>query len=761
MAKKIKAVFVGTGILVGLIILVLTGVVFCLKTDYAQGLIQGKVNDLIPGAISWKKLRFSLLTGEFELRNVVLKGSADDELAGLDRLFVDLAWTTLFKGDLTASGLILEKPWATIRVGRNGQINLMEALISSKREGQKTKQETGAPIPFNIVLKSLRLVDGLVRYEAPADHLKAVGQKINITAHGNLRKQLASLTLHIGKAALESPRMGVELDQSKLEAALEEGRIDVVAVQVHTPASKLSFSGTIGDVFSKPLLDLTSDIAISLPELRKSLHVAPTLTGQVVAHVSAQGTLDNPEVRLHLDYHGGVVGRQKIDRVGLDCDLKNRLLTVNNLQADVASGQCTLQGEADLRNAFVNGFLAPQRDLTSISYRFLLKEEDIKLEGLLNGTHQLAGMVHSDLSVDGKGISLQTLSARLALEIFAEQLTTGQVSTPVDGHLKTQASLDQGIVTLAQLVAKVGEIDLQTKGHFDLGSEKVTAELTLEAPSLTSTLSSLGVQDVHGGLGLAANVSGFIKQPVFDFQLEGDQLSFQDITIGNVQLNAILDPSGTMQISQLDVSNQGSTVQGGGSIQIFNASSRVRSTRPLNLSVALRQVEMKDFFKKELVSGTIDGDLNLNGSIKALEAGLSLRGKGLATEAVRLGDLNLALRFSEGTVYLDEAELHNQDSALHISGTAQILEPKTVQLLKDPKFRANFQGDTLFIQDFVGKLRGKLALTAHLEGSTNNPVGNLDLDGSSLDLGLQKLEKLRLRSRLEGDKIWVAPVQIT
>ena len=126
-----------------------------------------------------------------------------------------------------------------------------------------------------------------------------------------------------------------------------------------------------------------------------------------------------------------------------------------------------------------------------------------------------------------------------------------------------------------------------------------------------------------------------------------------------------------------------------------------------------------------------------------------------------MGDLNLALRFSEGAVHLDEAELRNQSSILRISGTAQILEPRTVRFLKDPEFQANVEGDTLFIEDFIAKMRGRLALAAHLEGSMTNPIGTLDLDGSSLDLGLQKLEKLRLRSRLEGEKIWIDPVQIT
>ena len=42
--------------------------------DHAERLIQAKVSASIPGAISWKRLRFSLLKGEFELENSLLKG---------------------------------------------------------------------------------------------------------------------------------------------------------------------------------------------------------------------------------------------------------------------------------------------------------------------------------------------------------------------------------------------------------------------------------------------------------------------------------------------------------------------------------------------------------------------------------------------------------------------------------------------------------------------------------------------------------------
>jgi len=74
MALRIKHILIGTGIFAGLILLLAAAAVFYLKTDHAQRLVQAKVGASIPGAISWKRLRFSLLKGEFELENFLLKG---------------------------------------------------------------------------------------------------------------------------------------------------------------------------------------------------------------------------------------------------------------------------------------------------------------------------------------------------------------------------------------------------------------------------------------------------------------------------------------------------------------------------------------------------------------------------------------------------------------------------------------------------------------------------------------------------------------
>jgi len=305
MTIRIKQILVGMGILSGLAVFLIAAVVFYLKTDYAQRLVQAKVSASIPGAISWKRLRFSLLKGEFELENFLLKGPSNDDLAGFDRLFIDISCTTLFRGDLTVAAFTLEKPWATLHVDSEGQINLMQAFPASKTEKASVEEDKSEGLPINIVLKSLKVVHGFVRYEMVAGDVKAVAREIDLSAEGNLLQQLGNLHFQIGTGRVDSPKIRTELDQFKLEAAFRKGRIEPLILRIGADSSKLTLSGNISDVLSKPFLDLALDLSLSLPELRNSLYIEPSLTGQVAAHLTAQGTPDNPEVTLHLDYGGG------------------------------------------------------------------------------------------------------------------------------------------------------------------------------------------------------------------------------------------------------------------------------------------------------------------------------------------------------------------------------------------------------------------------------------------------------------------------
>ncbi|OEU79194.1 MAG: hypothetical protein BA872_09550 [Desulfobacterales bacterium C00003060] len=655
MARLVKRVLTCIGILFALVPFLLVGVVYYAKTDHALHLMQVKVNESIPGTISLEDFRFSLLKGEFEFKNMLLKGPSNDELAGFNSLFVEISWTSLFRGKLTVAALILEKPWATLRVDSEGGINLMDAFPPSSSQ-EKPDGEKGKGIPINIVLDSLKLVQGSICYEMVTEDLKAVAADIDLTASGDLLEQSGNLTVQIGKATLDSPKIITELDHFKLEATLKEGRIDPLFFHAGTTSSRLTISGNIGDVLSNPFLDLTLDTVASLPEVRKALCMEPMLTGQLATQLTARGTLDNPDVTCRFAYGGGILSGQQVDGIDLDCRLKNRLLTLNSLHMNVASGDLNLQGELDLQDAFVNGFLDPQRDLEAISYKILLEEKGIRLEELLPATNELRGTVASNLCLSGNGISPETLSARLTLGAFAEELATNHLSAPIQFHLEAEANVNQGVAALEHLKASAGDIGLAAEGHLNVSSEQMTARLTLDAPSLTTSLAALGINGVSGAIGLTADVSGTIKEPVLGLLLAGDQLGFKDVTIGDVRLDAAMDQSGRLQISKLD--------------------------------------------------------------------------------------------------------LRNKRSAICITGDAQVLQQGIREPLKDPSFRVDLQGDAIFIEDFIKAGKGEVSLNAHFAGRMTQPEGTLSLHGRRLELGTQKIDEVKLITKLDGEKISINPLQI-
>jgi autotransporter translocation and assembly factor TamB len=755
-----KQLFIGSGIFLGVMVALVAGVFIYFHTQHGQRLIQAKVNEMIPGTISYDNLRYSLLGGRFELTNVVVKGPYEDNLVGFERLSIDLSWIPLLRRNLVVAALVLEKPWANIQVDREGEINLMRAFSPPKSEDEKPGVGKGPGMPFNIVVRSLKVVRGHLRYETDLEDLEIVVQEVNITANGNLSKQSGNLTLQTGKASLERPGINTELDHVKLEATLMEGGIDSIHLQANTGESELRLSGNVDDVFRKPYADFVLDLAVSLAQVQRSLQLEPALTGEVRGHLAARGTLDNPEVTFDLDYGGGNVAGIRINGIALNCSMKDRLVLLHSLRAKAGSGELSVHGKADLRNAFSHGFLAPKRDVEAISYEFVLEQKGMKLEQMLVGASKLSGTMYSEGSVRGRGVSPKSLSTKIALDILAKQVGAGKVGGPMDVHVKTAGSLDKGIATLQHLEAEARDIQLHAEGLFDLFSRAFKGQLSLKAPNLADTLPSFGLDRTYGALDVEADLSGSIEQPQFDCRLQGDQLRFQDIIVGDVLLHVSLEQSGMLRLSQLSLDNQGSSIHGGGSIKVFAGPSVVDPTLPLRFSLALKDVEAKDFIGNGLASGTVNGQLDIDGSRKALHGSLSLRGRELSIKAARFGDLDVDLQLSEGALSLDRVKLHNQKSDLHISGTAQVLDQKTMQPLQDPRFHLDVEGSTLFIEDFVDQLKGRVSLAARLDGSLTKPQGSVHLEGKDLDLGVQKFEAFNLVSRLNGEKIWIDPLEI-
>ena len=429
MTRRTKQFLMGTGIVLGVVSCLLAAVLIYLGTDHAHRLIQGKVNEAIPGSIDFETLRFSWVKSELEVRNGALKGPSQEAMAGFERLFVDFTWLPLLKGAVRIKALVLEKPWADVASDRHGQLNLLRAFPASKPEAIEKEPDTGGAALPKVVLESVKITGGAVRYEAAEPALRAAVGALDLSADADLARRSGKLSIEIGKIDLNSPDLRTNVDKFKLSAALKEGRIDPLIWEVRTPSCELTVSGHIAGIFDKPLVDVALQMAASLSELEKSLDLGREMEGRLGVRAAARGPLDNPDVTLQVDLEDGQVSGARVKSAKLEGRLEDRILVLDKLQVAAGGGYITGRGEADLKKAFARGFLDPKRDLEAVSYKVLVEAKGVSLGELL-GADEVSGTADAHLSLDGRGLSPETCRAQTALDLSVHEFNMNRLSEP-------------------------------------------------------------------------------------------------------------------------------------------------------------------------------------------------------------------------------------------------------------------------------------------------------------------------------------------
>jgi autotransporter translocation and assembly factor TamB len=669
-----RGLLAGAGILLGLIShLVLVGSV-CLKTDYVRQVLLAGVNGSIRGKIALEDLNASVTTGHIELKALVVKDMTGNPVMGFDRLFVDLAWIEVFRGNLALEAVVVERPWAAMVEDKEGRVSLVDALNTSDFSGKgadKRGQTHGLIFPQNVALRSLTVTGAAVRYDVSGNTGTVTLDAMHGVGRGNLPTRSGRLEIGIQGVEVRSAQMHTRIDRIQLDGELEDDRIAPLRLQLGGGDSTLVLSGGIEHPFSKPVLDMTLDLALSLSEIQDSLTLESSMTGHVKAHGSLRGMAGDPEATVRVEYGGGVIAGVKLDGLNLMFRLHDGQLVFYDGVLAAGSTAVRLEGEADLR----------------------------------------------------KG-------------------------------------LDQGRLTIRRLELKGNEVDLRADGHLDLSSQELAARFRFQGANVSPWFSRFKVDAACDYLNLEGEVAGSLKRPEGRIAFRGDKLRYRALTLGDVRFEARLDRSGTVHLSNLNLQNKGSVLQGEGTLGLFRDSmSAFDPASPVDLQLTLRPLVLAGFTNGG-VRGAVDGKIEVTGPVKAMKASATLAGADLAIQGVAVGDLDTSLRFSEGTLYVDEALLRNGQSSLRIAGTADLLEKTGMRFLSDPAFVATVAGDHIELGDFFDDVHGRLTMHGEARGTVSNPSGTFALHGKELVLSGQDLGEISLEARLAEKKVWFDPLEL-
>ncbi len=654
-----------------------------------------------------------------------------------------------------------------------GSVAALTQEITVNAQGDLKKRL--AQLELNAAQNQLKIADHMV-------HLN----DIQFRSDANFNQQQANLELDINQPHLYYADMDIPLEKVRLDAAFNPERFELKQFLAAMGNNRLSVSGAVLDPLKTPEFDIQLALAADMQMARDLLQTKMQLTGQTDLDLQFRGGLNNPEIGLQVDYGGGMIAGRTIEAAQLDCRMQDlkvvlRRLTVTSDDSDIKrTGNIDLSGWVDLNPFFNGNLMTPSGDLSKIGYDLQFKAQDLNIARFASPKQTFRGIMDGSIAVKGQGVQPQHLNARASINLDAHQVSLDPQHPRSDWGLRADARFREQALEIQKLEARGDPLHLDARGKWELLSGQIDATLALDAEDLERSLALVGLKRISGGVNLDAQVKGALARPQLDVSLEGHAIRIYQFTVGDVTLNAGLDPKGLLKIALLDICNQESSLHASGTVQLFEDAFKLSSGMPSSLDIHLQNVALNDFFPKPVFQGRIDGDLYARGNLNDLQTTVSLHGRQFGYDPYRAENLfveghiegplkeprapgatvtasNLDLGFQKldaakiiGDVDLQKAVIEQldiaprPDEAIHAAGRIDYSGQYQIDLTSTPIDLAHI--DALGPQEMV---KGKFACKIKGQGSFGDPNVAAEFQFTEMRLNAKEIDPFELRLDLE------------
>ncbi|MBN2299402.1 MAG: translocation/assembly module TamB domain-containing protein, partial [Deltaproteobacteria bacterium] len=755
---RIRGVFIFMGMLTALAVAFALGLDGYMRTGHGQRFVLDAISNSIPGTLSCRQLHSSVLRGKLEIAAGVLADPEGKQVVRAGDLAVNISWLSLLKGDVVIEEATIENPFLDFSLDREENLRIVRAVYQGASD-ESSEEDQGTGFVRNIIVKQLSLTNGSVHYEDSDGSVQADISGIQLAANGDLSAQELNFQGQFTRASYAGKDMHAGLQKFFAQTSFRKDVFDPVIIQAGTGFSSISIRGAIADILERPRFDLNADVVISLSELRDAFSLSPDLTGQLSAGIILKGNLDDPEVFVHLDYGGGVLGWRQVKAAEIDLGLKDMVVTLEKAHLAAASGNILVQGSADLSKAFPDGLLSENRDPEEITYTLSAEGTGLDLAELLPEETSMKGIAAPTITLTGTGISPEKIRVLMSAEMVCRDMLINEAGSPVDISMKYSARIEDSVVWIHDLEAISGINTLAGAGWLDLSSRELDIRMELDVPDLKEELEPFGIGG-GGRIWLVAHVSKTLDAPQIQVDLSGKKIRYNKIALGDIVCTAGLDPSGMLKITRFALENRGSKIQGAGSVRMYEKFPEFTTDGPVSFTAALSDIEVQDFITSPDIDGTWAGEVVITGTISFPDARLTLDGNGVSTGGVRIGGMEVRSTLKKGTLFLEKILARNRNSTLLAEGTIKVFDPDRHAYLKDPPLRIALKGDGIFLEDIHQGYAGKLSVQGRVEGSIRHPEGLLNLSGEELDLGFQKIHRAVLASRIDNERFVVDELSV-
>lgn len=734
-----RFLFITVITLTALTVLIYCTALFCVKSNYVHQTVLARVNTLIPGTITIGNIRITLLSMKLEINDLAVADSSGRKLAGFKRLFVDISPRALIQRKLIIQDALILNPWVILDTEKNGQLSLLNALISPDTIPADTaKKPKGKSKPFQVELRKFTIAGGSTLYSAMEECTRAQIYGLSLSADGETGTMSANLKISSDSIELEKSGELICLRDFSLMAEVHNMNIDTMNLRLRTAGSYLSLSGKASSLTENSFVNVALDGELALSEIKTFIPVKESFSGKIHILMNASGNVSNPAMQLNLVCDGGEISGYQISNLMLDLSLADRVLAIKPLQAKTPDGCIDITGNVDMKRVFPDGFLKGPHSMQMLEYNLAVMAQDVDLKGLPGG---LSGMASVSLTAKGQGVDVNSMLAQCDLSAQVSKLQLDTLNTCTDVALACTASVADGTVKLTRLAGKTGRTEFDASGLYSLSKEKMDAAIRLIVPDIAELTDFTGTDSVNGSASVTVNAFGTLKNPQAQVMLKADSIKTKQVRAGNVKFSCELDKSGVVHVNELSLINNRSEMKIKGSAKVLSNGKVLKpESIVFSSSISAEKLFIEDFI--DSISGSVKLGADISGTADDPQGQLKLAVSDLTAAGQKIEKIGLDADISDKRINIKPLRIAlAPEEELLLKGWASMKDSFNLALLSKG---INLQSVNA-IHSADSTLSGVFLLDIAASGTYSDPQASGDIGIKNITMGKLAFDDVGLK----------------
>ena len=720
-----------------------------LNSDRFKQRIVGGINDAIDGSVSIEKQEIELFSGGLRLTGVQLREHNGSLLADIGSVHAVISWPALLGRSLHFKSIRIEA--AVLNIGYDGADQLR--LIRPVQRAPVESRPAGSGGRWGLRIDDLQLrLDRLV-VTRPAKDLNLALSGIEIQGAVDSRRGVGHSRLSLAAAEWiqgEQKRM-----LESVQASFQVDPDSTMAFSIARGTSRLSTKGRVmwNGIDSK--VALAGDVALDLSELQQWVPEGRSLAGKTSARFHIEGPLTDPAISVQMTLADGQVADLSLDNLSVDLDIDRRQTTIRHLTGADDWGKVQLSGT--VRYDFPQSFSSdpPMLPSDALSYQLDIRGERIRPGSAGIPALPWGGELGLALQVTGKGGQGRWGSGKMVSDVRTPDVLGRRANAPTPGSLHAELQWEGKTVEVVQTRVQMGTSTAEVSGRIDFDAGEIeTARILAGAEDLGTIGTLLGVPGLEGAATARIDCHGPLLQPSLDVTLEAEALGIDQRPLGHLLARAQSDALGPIRITRMLLENNGSRLNGSGTIVLFDADGKMATDPELNLVIAAEAFELPQLTDRFPIHAKINGRMTVNGMLRDPEAALELDESPLqwnGRDVLAKGTAG----WKRGRLTVHRLRLSRNVSAVEAQGTALLQDPENGQWLAIPAVEANLDAPALHLGDLHPSIEGIVAAHVRLSGPANALTGSFDLSGRHLNLWGQALESAGAAGRVAENRVYL------